>query len=161
VGLDQYLTAKKFLSPSEWRGEAVNKQYDTIIKAAEAEKLVNSPFPNASVEISVGYWRKENAIHQWFVDNCQGGEDDCRESHVSREQLETLKSICETILLDKNLVGTDDLAKKMLPTSAGFFFGSQDFDEWYYKGLEDTIEIVSHCLSPEFDGWDFYYQSSW
>jgi hypothetical protein len=64
-------------------------------------------------------------------------------------------------LLDKQLVKTDDLAKEMLPTASGFFFGSTDFDEWYYKGLEDTIEIIKHCLSPQFEGWEFYYQSSW
>ncbi len=147
MGLDQYLTAKKYLSPSDWRGETVNKQYDTVVKAIEADKLVNSPYPSASVEISVGYWRKENAIHEWFVQNCQNGEDDCRESHVGREQLETLKSVCETILLDKNLTGTDELAKEMLPTSAGFFFGSYEIDDWYWEQIDDTVEQLERVLS--------------
>lgn len=160
MGLDQYLSAKKFLSPAEWRGEDSKKQFEEIVSALEAENYLRKDFPNAEVSISVGYWRKENAIHNWFVQNCQNGEDDCKEYHVSREQLETLKSVCETILLDKKITDTDDLAQSMLPCQGGFFFGSTDYDEWYYKGLEDTISIIDNCLKME-NFWEFYYQSSW
>lgn len=160
MGLDQYLSAKKFLSPAEWRGEESRTQYEGVIKTIGAETFVRKEFPNAEVSVSVGYWRKANAIHQWFVNNCQDGHDDCREYPVEREQLETLKSVCETVLLDKSLVGTDDLAKKMLPTSEGFFFGSTEFDEYYYSDLTDTIEIVKACLEMPKE-WQFYYQSSW
>jgi hypothetical protein len=160
MGLDQYLSAKKFLSPAEWRGDESKKQFEEIVSVLDAEKYLRKDFPNAEVSISVGYWRKENAIHNWFVQNCQSGEDDCKEYHVDREQLETLKSVCETILLDKKLTDTDDLAQSMLPSQGGFFFGSTDYDEWYYRGLEDTISIIEGCLKME-NSWEFYYQSSW
>ena len=35
----------------------------------------------------VGYWRKANQIHKWFVDNVQDGVDDCGEYKVTKEQL--------------------------------------------------------------------------
>ena len=160
MGLDQYLNAKKYLSPAEWRGNESREQYDTVLKLVGAEPFVRKEFPNAEVAISVGYWRKANAIHEWFVANCQDGHDDCRTSHVYREQLETLKSICETVILDKQVTGTDDLAKEMLATVEGFFFGSTDYDEYYYSDLADTIEIIKSCMAMPAE-WDFYYQSSW
>jgi hypothetical protein len=109
----------------------------------------------ATVTVQVGYWRKENAIHKWFVDNVQDGEDNCAEYFVGREQLEELKELCEKVLADHSL------AEELLPTQEGFFFGSTEFDEWYFTGLRDTVEIVKLCLSPEYENWEFTYQSSW
>ena len=40
-----------------------------------------------------GYWRKANHIHQWFVENIQDGNDDCREYYVPRERLKELLEI--------------------------------------------------------------------
>lgn len=79
-------------------------------------------FPSAEVSISVGYWRKANAIHQWFVDNCQDGIDDCRSVIVEREQLQTLKSLCETILLEHQVTGSSELAKRGVAHTVGFLF---------------------------------------
>ena len=116
-------------------------------------------FPSAEVSISVGYWRKANAIHQWFVDNCQDGVDDCGSYMVDREKLEELKKVCEIVTMDKGLLNTDETAQKMLPTQSGFFFGGTEYDEYYYSDLRDTIEIVKACLEMPAE-WDFSYQSS-
>lgn len=160
MGLDQYLSAKKYLSPAEWRGEQSKEQFDGVLKTVGAETYVRKEFPSAEVSISVGYWRKANAIHQWFVDNCQGGVDDCGSYMVDREKLQELKTLCEVVIMDKGLLETNESAKKMLPTQSGFFFGNTDYDEYYYSDLRDTIEIITACLAmpPE---WDFSYQSSW
>jgi hypothetical protein len=53
----------------------------------------------------VGYWRKDNHIHKWFVDKVQGGEDDCKEYYVSIEQLRELRDTCFDIL--SKLHGTE------------------------------------------------------
>jgi hypothetical protein len=106
------------------------------------------------VEVCVGYWRKSNQIHQWFVDNCQGGVDDCREAHVSREQLVELRNLCEQVLL------APATASKALPTTSGFFFGSTEYDEYYFSDLKDTIKIIDRALSVPQE-WDFTYSSSW
>ena len=37
-----------------------------------------------------GYWRKANAIHQWFVHNAQNDNDDCKKYPVKRKKLESL-----------------------------------------------------------------------
>lgn len=38
----------------------------------------------------VGYWRKDDELHDWFVANVQGGKDDCGYYEVTKEHLERL-----------------------------------------------------------------------
>jgi len=52
----------------------------------------------------LGYWRKANAIHAWFVKNVQNGIDECQEANVTREQLTELKSLCERVIAGTKLV---------------------------------------------------------
>ena len=154
MGLDQYLYARKYLSPSEWIGKENNKQYEAVINAVSATSVVTDYLPSATVEVGVGYWRKANAVHKWFVDNCQDGVDDCRQAHVSREALIVLRDIVQRILNDRNL------ASELLPTQEGFFFGSTEYDEYYFGDLEETVRIIDDALSCG-DEWTFAYQSSW
>jgi len=48
---------------------------------------------------------------------------------------------------------------KILPNQSGFFFGSTDYDEWYLRDIEATIEGLEIALKDN-DG-DFYYSASW
>ena len=61
-----YLTAKKYFWTDWKKGEtAQNEEAETIKKMfpeMEGNKL-------DYVIFQVGYWRKANAIHKWFVDN--------------------------------------------------------------------------------------------
>lgn len=103
----------------------------------------------------VGYWRKANAIHSWFVTNVQHGKDDCKEYPLSRDNLVELKKICEGILANKKLADTH------LPTKSGFFFGNTDYDSFYFNKVESTIEIIDRILNEYDDTWELTYQSSW
>lgn len=162
MGLDQYLNAEAFYSPSEWRGEKSNETYKKVLETVEATEFTGlADFPSVAVSVGIGYWRKANAIHQWFVINCQDGEDDCKKWYVSREHLTELLATCEKIILDKQVTGTDDLANELLPPTSGFFFGSQDYDEWYYKDLAYTVELLTKVLATVPESWSFSYQSSW
>jgi hypothetical protein len=104
------------------------------------------------ITVDAMYWRKANAIHGWFVQNCQEGEDDCREYYVDREQIEELRNICKA-----TLQGQDD--GELEPTE-GFFFGSYEKDEWYYKDLQETVEGLDKVLTLP-NSYEFYYRSSW
>jgi len=53
------------------------------------------------------------------------------------------------------------LASEHLPTTSGFFFGSTEYDEWYFQDLQSTVEIIDNALSKIGDEWTFSYQSSW
>jgi len=157
MGLDMYLSAKKYHSDAEWRPDTDKAEFGRLKKVANVNGILDKQeLPYIYLEVSVGYWRKQNAIHKWFVDNCQNGEDDCRYSYVSREQLAELKSLCERVLEDRS----PDVANELLPPQEGFFFGSTEFDDWYFKGLEEAIGIVDDCLAMPAE-WEFEYHSSW
>jgi hypothetical protein len=102
------------------------------------------------------YWRKANQIHDWFVQNVQGGVDECDEYPVTPGELMSLVETCQKVLANR------DLAEELLPTTSGFFFGSTDYDEYYFEDLENTIEQITTALDNHTDsGTQFYYQASW
>lgn len=143
MGLDMYLNAKRFI----WFGE---KELGS--KVAEA-------FPELrgrrvkEVVVEALYWRKANAIHKWFVDNCQEGVDDCGNYYVGREQLEELRDLILEVLKNKN--------SKLLPPQAGFFFGSTDINDWYWEDLRSTADGLERVLAEFPKDWEFEYHSSW
>lgn len=131
----------------------------------------------------LGYWRKANAIHSWFVQNVQSGIDECEEFEVSRENLEKLRKTCQTVLdslkmipgqilhstiytqagverrFEPGLIVEDpSKAIELLPTTPGFFFGDTNYDEGYKRDLEQTIEICAKVVGQNDK---VYYQSSW
>ena len=151
MGLDMYLRAKKYISTYREENKDVIDKLNTMFNiVSDEDYTVNE------VSFQVAYWRKANHIHQWFVENCQRGEDDCKEYYVDRVQLEQLRDLCEQVLANK------DKADELLPTQSGFFFGDTDYDEWYFIDLEKTVSRIDKILNdPALTDTDFYYQSSW
>ena len=83
MGLDMYLSAKRYL----W---SFNEHDQALAKKIDAEIGANSIGRTKEISREAMYWRKANAIHNWFVINVQGGEDNCKEYYVSRAQLQEL-----------------------------------------------------------------------
>ena len=44
-----------------------------------------------------------------------------------------------------------ELADKLLPTMNGFFFGSTDYDEYYYDDVKQVFEYCKNHLLPTFN----------
>ena len=154
MGLDQYLYAKKYFTNAEWRPEAEREVFSKLMELANVSDFMDNELPTAYVDVKVAYWRKQNAIHNWFVEECQNGEDECQTVYVGREKLEELRDLCREVLADPTL------ASDLLPTSNGFFFGSTDYDKWYWEGLTYTANTIDKLLTMSND-WDFEYSSSW
>lgn len=152
MGLDMYLYKKTYLFTGDWIKEG-SRESVTILKGGEPHQTIKSDRVKYVIE-EVGYWRKANAIHKWFVEHVQNGADDCGSYYVDRSQLEDLLDECTAVIQNK------DIAAEQLPTTVGFFFGSTDYDEWYYDYIQQTIEIIKSCLSDD-DANEFEYTSSW
>ena len=150
MGLDMYLTAKRYLS----------KYNPEDAKVRELVSAIDFGFPGEVEQISFEamYWRKANAIHRWFVSKVQEGVDNCAEYNVDTETLAELRDICNKVLVDPSK------ADQLLPPQSGFFFGSTEVDEWYLEQLKYTVDRLDVLLElPQVKEHNiaFYYSSSW
>lgn len=156
MGLDMYLHGKRYISKyfneaDEKRAADIAEQFPEL---AKMKGRFGDDSPVKEVKIEAGYWRKANQVHKWFVDNVQGGTDDCGNYYVSREQLIELRDLCKQVLDFRHL------ATDKLPPQKGFFFGSDTVDEYYWQDLEQTVQIIEDCLELP-NSWEFEYHSSW
>lgn len=176
MGLDMYLRKKTYIS-NKWKKPA--EMLKINIPGIKNERI-------SEITEEVGYWRKANAIHSWFVKNVQDGEDNCGEYYVSVDQLKELLALCEKVikasklikgkianeykilgngikkpmLEDGKIIEDPSVAKELLPVAEGFFFGSTDYDQYYLEDIKDTAKMIKELLETDPNG-EFYYSSSW
>jgi hypothetical protein len=164
MGLDQYLYARKYVSANNYSRDeegnfsaTPNPEFSNIMEQSDLPLDINKyTFSgSANVAIQVGYWRKANAIHGWFVNELANGVDECQEIYVPREKLSELRDLCKSALKEPAMAG------EILPPTAGFFFGSNEVDEWYMDDLKTTIEMIDFILANTSEDYDFFYQASW
>lgn len=187
MGLDMYLEAEKYVSGYDFRGEEAVAEFDELVGAFDVKRFIAEDSPHGRVGFTVGYWRKANAVHKWFVENVQGGKDDCNPYYVERSQLEALRAACQKVIdgsklkagtvvgsithtkdnpegvpnyIEAKVVANPEVAEEVLPTTEGFFFGSTGYDEWYVADLKRTIEIIDRVLEMP-THFEFYYRASW
>ena len=162
--------------------------YADYYKAHYSDWDTDHKHPWMRITEEVGYWRKANQIHNWFVENIQDGVDDCGyHREVTEEDLNELLDICQRVLDSCEMVTGQinngyefrngkmvsimqpgkyvkdpSVAKELLPSTDGFFFGGTDYDEYYVADIKKTIEIIKNVLeTTDFDTQMIYYSSSW
>ena len=178
----------------QWCGASIDNISKEAIKFYEQYRNIRYPhwdtehkYGHNQIYESVGYWRKANAIHKWFVENVQDDNDDCGYYEVSKKQLEELLEVCNTvksktkmehnyvkngetfannmwcpIVEEGDIIVNPEVASELLPTQSGFFFGSTDYDQYYMQDIESTIEILTKVLEEtDFNIEMIVYSSSW
>jgi hypothetical protein len=173
MGLDMYLNKKTFV----WSNDRENLKISGLKHPIRGENV-------KYIVEEAGYWRKANAIHQWFVNNVQEGEDDCKEYYVSEEQMKELLDLVNRVLSaskmvkgkvkngstfkdgkeipnmeDGEYIEDPTVAKELLPTTSGFFFGGTEYDQWYIADLKLTKTILEKALKDT--SGEYSYSSSW
>lgn len=148
---------------NEWCG----KSDENVCEDREAEVLAleheshpawawEKDYTRKGIEECIAYWRKANQIHNWFVENVQDGEDDCGLYEVTKDQLQELLYIAKAVDNHPSTAG------ELLPTISGFFFGSTNYDKFYFDDIKETIEQLTKVLNEtDFDNYHVYYSSSW
>lgn len=103
------------------------------------------------------YWRKANQIRSWIVRNTDYNDDwDCEPFDLSKQTLEALYADCELVLNNHNK------AQEIMPTSNGFFFGSDAYNEWYFENIKYTRDMIKHILeTTDFEADTVYYYEWW
>lgn len=192
MGLDQFLYKQKNLY--SWQHDAtIDVKAEEVKKDGTREEVFRlGGTDSVSIRWEVAYWRKANQIHKWFVDNCGGGEDNCQSMYVDVEKLEELLRICrkvkrnskliphgevnsfdiaksETVKIPYKIIEDPTVAKELLPTEAGFFFGSTEYDKYYIEDIDLTIKQLTKILKDLKEEEDngsahyisFFYEASW
>lgn len=179
MGLDSYLYKRTYISPYD-----KDKKLTIKLTEKDGKKNLIEPEKVRYVEEEIAYWRKANHIHNYFVQHCGDGVDECQVIYVSKADLAELIARCNIILNNKDNITKKEIpvtdfngdtrmetvryiknitdAEDLLPTTSGFFFGSTDYDEYYLQDLEKTVELLTPYLEEK-DDWSvgYVYQASW
>jgi hypothetical protein len=175
MGLDMYLYRRKHLGKAKIETKILENEYSWYKNNNTTFTLENC----TDILQEVGYWRKANAIHNWFVKSIPKGEHDCKEYYVPYEKLVELLKICKKVkekaiikiekkedwekkVFDYRTIENTEEISKILPTQEGFFFGSIQYDEWYLEDIEYTIDLLEKLTKNDDENVDdYYYRSSW
>ena len=181
MGLDMYLTKKTYVK--QWSHQKPEEQFEVVVKKGGVTYPNINPSKVSNVEEEVMYWRKFNALHLWFVENVQGGEDNCQTSYVDTEVLaqlvETLRKVKDSLerspkgkrhvvsgysggkemFTEIEVFEDTSVAEELLPTTSGFFFGGTEYGEYYLECVNETLEVLEKELEIPCDG--YYYHASW
>ena len=156
MGLDMYLDKRTYVK--QWDHIEEAKQYKVEVTRGGEPTNIDPKKVKYIIE-EAGYWRKANAIHKWFVDNCQDGVDDCRDAYVGFKELQTLLDLCRIVIIDKSK------AEQLLPSTSGFFFGSSPNpnSQEFIRQLKRDLEFIFKALKEIKDDERviFIYTSSW
>jgi hypothetical protein len=155
MGLDMYLYKKTNLTSKRWVMDGDSKDIAIVVRNGNVDEHIK-PDRVVGVTEEIMYWRKANHIHKWFVDHCADGEDECQEIYVPHDKLVNLVHACIKV------VNNHELSEELLPTTSGFFFGSTEYDEWYYESLQEVIDTLLPDLDKgEGDNSYYIYRASW
>ena len=166
MGLDMHLYERTYC-PSVYVGRKKDKQTNFTTKVWDyQENSKKVKFKDvAYITCRKAYWRKANAIHQFFLDKCRGNldESDCngRDLYVEKSDLKELKQICEELIKLKGKAFVKR-AKELLPTADGFFWGLTEYNQYYKQNLKRTIKVLNG-LNLEDGDWtvDYIYNADW
>ena len=125
--------------------EAINAEYrksENEFSSERANKLSNE-YDEINPWKEIAYFRKVNFLLPFF-----GYEENCSDIEIDKCQIEDLVDACKAVLEDHSK------AEELLPTTDGFFFGSTEYDDWYFGDVEcvkTTFENILEDFDPEED----------
>ena len=159
MGLDMYIKKVNRTDHSIEKLEAIDNDWDFSSKSEQV-----APFlPLREYEYSKGvfsifheaaYWRKFNALHNWFVTRVQDGVDECQTSEIDADTLVAL-------IDDLRAVSKGEVVEDLEPVG-GFFFGSTEKDDYYYECINDALNTIEDLLkNTDFKKYRLFYRASW
>ena len=155
-----YLYKKTYVQ--NWEHNPPEQHHQIEIKRGGVIRKDIKPNRICYITEQVAYWRKFNALHGWFVNECGAGVDECQDINVDEDKM---KELLETL---KEVSSNFDKAEELLPPTQGFFFGGDEVDEYYKEEVISTIKIIEDLLEEQeqskeyglYSG-DFEYRASW
>lgn len=196
MGLDQYLnvtitTAKKTIAPERLQRTketlnsllkshqvndiyTINPEYSTV----ELEPVVNIDGYNTNnyelfhVSDTERYYCKANQIQNYFEERFYEDGNDCDSDEYDNvvTKIDDL-TIDDIIARINNIESNKETAKEEFPTTEGFFYGSTEYDEFYFEKnnefKSDLIELqkIRNEINEKLKNTDYHaiitYSSWW
>ena len=125
---------------------------ERVIDLPELEELVKKNV-DGYYEPYDAYFRKVNFLFAYYQNI--GKMVDEYYAFTDKDDIDDIISRCERVLKDH------DLANELLPTQSGFFFGSTDFDQWYFVDVKDCLRQMKKYRKLLKDGVTGYVIFSW
>ena len=127
-----------------------SKMLESVKPLSEVEEWAKNILRWTYAE-SDAYFRKVNFVYRYFSPKLEN--EAC---FVTRYDLEDLIRRCEMVL------NNEGAAEELLPTQSGFFFGSTDYDNYYYADVEDCKKQMKKLLKGLNEDTDaIYVVMSW
>ena len=104
------------------------------------EEFVNRQKEKFGLDRKVGYLRKVNFIYRYFGNRIDTNTMECE---VTKEDLKDIIAKCKEVLEKED----EETSKNLLPTCSGFFFGSTDYDSYYYDDVKEVLELSTNLLA--------------
>ena len=98
-------------------------------------------------------FRKINSLFKFFEDRI--GDRNPTTIELYTDDLEELRERCIKVLADHKL------AKDLLPTCSGSFFGSTEYDKYYFKDVLRVLDTCEALLKQPLDDGERYELDVW
>lgn len=137
MGLDIHidLANRKELEEVQAKNKAISERNDKAYQE-HGEKAQYE----AAIELNPKnsfYFRKFNALVEWANNNV-GNVENCESVELTRTHIELLQNTLNNL--------TPENCATKFPTCEGFFFGSQEYDQWYWEDVESAKEMCAEIL---------------
>jgi hypothetical protein len=97
----------------------------------------------------VGYWRKANAIHGWFVRECGNNVDECQEIVVPKIKLLELQALCLSALIKRRQDPAPFEEAESPKSSKSVPVEGQEIGEWLMEQMK--METTLAVMEREFE----------
>lgn len=130
----------------------INPFTNGVLDLPELEEEVNK-WVEGHYEPYDAYFRKVNFLFKYYED--RGKMYDQYYAFTDVDDIDDLIDRCERVLKDH------ELAHELLPTQDGFFFGSTDYNDWYFSDVKDCLKQMKKYRKLLKDGVTGYVIFSW
>ena len=171
MGLDHYLIGRFFCAaeyddktPDSPKSRQYRAAFDAV-QAISPALPTSDPKPYIHIEVEVCRWRKQYAIHDWWIDRVEY-QDDRR--YVDVEDIVAFHDWLTPLAMSGR---ADRLAHAVIKRLSGSWSERETVDEWFWMGIEDTMRTITPLVEGfqateehkygVLSGWDFYYDGSW
>lgn len=146
MGLDIYFYKRKKIENEPSREELKKCLEDTLFliknrklfKSNYFDEYITETNEKFGLNFKCGYLRKHNYVYAYFSDRLVD-----QECEVTKDDLKDLIKRCKKVLAERNT----ETSKEELPTVSGFFFGSTDYDDFYYELIEEGLAEFCKMLA--------------